>query len=121
MSTIETTVGDEIRFKVPVTEADGTTPIALSYGQHTLRFTAKRRASDTVTELEADSTNSGAGSGQGVITFNGSEATVRIPKELTGALPAPSALVWDMQMNDGSSRWTIEAGVVVVEPQVTAV
>lgn len=124
MSSLETTRGDEIRFTVPVTQQDGTTPINLSYAQQTLWFTVRQRASDADPPvLEADSKNSGAGSGTGTITFvpgGGSNvATVRVPREQTVNLPAPAALVWDLQIHDGSSRWTLDSGVLIVKPEIT--
>lgn len=110
---VEGTRGDTISFDVEATNTkpDGTVePIALA--GKIVRFTAKWRESD------ADADAAISVSSPGAITFVANVATVTIPDAATHDLPAPSSLVFDVQLEDSGSSFTLTRGLLHLERDV---
>lgn len=81
----------------------------------TVRFTIKRRASDSTALLARSSAN-------GAVDLDGSTATVVIPSEATTSLTNVSRLLYDLELTTvlGEKR-TLDEGTLIVTMDITSV
>jgi hypothetical protein len=115
MSELEMYRGDDESFDIAVTK-DG---IAVDLTGASIRFTAKRRATDVDLEAVIAKTSAVAG---GIVVTNalGGIARVDIVPADTEDLTASARLIWDLQAVDGTGKVrTLADGTLIVHADVS--
>ncbi len=117
-TTLEVTQGDTLEFPVTITDKRSGDAIAIT-GSASLWFTVKANFSDAdpglcqkiISNGITLRTQSGDTTGMADVTLQPAD---------TAAFPAPAALQWDIQYDDGlGNSWTVASGLLAVSPQVT--
>lgn len=107
--------GDTFSFNVTITDS---TNLAVSLVGKTLIFTLKKALSDS--DANAVAQKRSPSSGITITNASQGKATVTIsPADTRTLTDVWQALVWDLQMVDGTNVYTVASGTMTVSPDVT--
>jgi hypothetical protein len=118
MTRLATFRGDDETFVITVLDEAGD-PLALTGA--TLRFTAKRRATDPDADLViSKTTGAGITHDADQVGAGKGKATIALVPGDTSALTGPTVLVWDLQLQDASTLvQTVASGSLRIRADIS--